>query len=363
MNRRSLLTGAAAGSIVLFGSQFGRHRTSAQAPAYTSEVIFEFTELAGESYSPFTDGYLFGVSSDGVLSGRLRVDGKQIPVTWDLSGAVTQLDTGDRQFVDTSGVFAGLGGIVVGSIYDGPDASGPTTGIVWTDGVPTFLEGDIIFRAVNGDGMYAGSLDSAAARWTNGTVEQLALPSGATWSAVTTLAENGDGYGAASDDERILGLPFIWKADGSVEEFAYPDELSSADLEVQSFNVVGIFENGDTAITAFWKDGEHYLNGAWLRQDGIYTPVPPLTAGQQVSLAVAPAPDRLFGSVSGQGEAVGPTEWIDGMPYLLKDVTSAPDGVRLGSIRGVTDDGVVIATNSRVNNEGPAFILALHPAG
>jgi hypothetical protein len=372
MNRRTLLKVAAASSGVLLGSRFELRHSFAQAPAYTAESVYEFTEFTKATYSPFTDGYFWGATSDGKITGRDLVDGKLVPVTWDLSGTRALLDMGDIPFATTRAVVPGPMGYLVGNVSEVDDPAAPSVGVLWTDGVPSLVDpnatGSVNANTVNSSGVVAGAVDGAPARWVDGQASQLPIPEGAEWSAIYALAGNGDAYGTSAAGDSGVGTVFKWTVDGSVENIALPDEVTANGLvKVMTVAFPGVFDNGSFVLSINWEDASGFRSGSWIYDGGVATRVQ--TSGANTDGRVSDALDasNMIGYINaGEGDALGftgPTQWIDGAPYSLDALTTLPPGLPMSNVRGITADGVLLATTFSLGSESPpAHILVLRPA-
>lgn len=372
MKRRTLFKGAAvAGSSLMLADRVGLHGTLAQAPSYTAEVIYEFTEFKDEMYSPSTDGGFQAVTPDGVIAGWDWVDGRIAPVTWDLAGARTALDTGDIQFVRSWVVYTGPNGYLATNLgeTDAPDA--PAIGVLWSNGVPARLDGNggasVLVRAVNGRGVAAGAVDDVPARWVDGVLEPSPFPDGAAAAIVTALAENGDGYGFTYDAEGYLLALFRWASNGSSEPIELPTEVTSNRLDrIHSARYAGIFENGDFVLALTWEDALGLSTGSWIYEQGIPRAIASSGEGTMARVRLALDAGNMFGSMERDGADStigfsGPARWIDGTPHSLKDSTTLPEDVPNFSVHGVTTDGVIVASTF-YSDAHPAYILVLRPA-
>ncbi len=371
MKRRSLLKGAAAGSALVFSSRLGVHHTRAQAPSYTAEVVYEFTEFAGESYRVQADGGFQSVSPDGVIAGWDWVDGILAPVTWDLSGTRTALDTGDIQFARSWPLVAGANGYLAGSLAETGADDSPIIGVLWSNGNPTRLDAagasTVGARAVNGNGVVGGVVDAIATRWVDGKPEQLPVPDGAEGTLVLALAENGDAYGCAYDAEGYALSLFRWKKDGSSEQIELPAQVTANGLEqLYPPQFAGFFEDGGFVLSLSWVDALGYASGSWIYGQGEPQAVVSSAEDTEANVNFAPSTADMFGSMDQATGAptgfIGPTRWIDGVPYSLQDATALPADVTYFSIRGVTSDGVIVAsTFVSGSTPYPAYILVIRP--
>lgn len=371
MNRRTLLGGAAASAGLLIGSRLDRRHASAQGVSYVAESVYEFTESKEETYSPFSDGYFWGVTPDGTITGRDWVEGKLAPVTWDLGGTRSVLNTGDISFATTRNVVPGPPGYVVGNVAEADDPEAPSVGVLWTNGEPRLVEsnpiGGVNASTVNSSGVVAGSMGSAAARWIDGLVAQLPLPEGADWSTIGALAENGDafGYSYAADGGGITA--FKWTIDGIVEEIPFPEEVFANGLiEVNSISFPGVFDDGSFVLSLGWNDASGYPSASWIYAGGTQHRVESSATNTHGRVSHAPSPSNMVGYINpGEGNPlgfIGPAQWLDGVPYSLETLTTLPSGIPLSSARGITDDGVIVATTFSFGSESsPAHILVLRP--
>lgn len=371
MNRRTLLKGTVAGSAFIVSSRIGVDRTLAQMPSYTAEVIYEFTEFAGESYVVQADGGFQSVSPDGVIAGWDWVDGVLAPVTWDLTGARTALQTGDIAFARSWPLYAGPNGFIAGTLSETDALDSPSLGVLWTNGVPARLDDggghDVNVRAVNGNGTAGGNIDGIPSRWTDGKLEQFAVPDGASGVVITSLAENRDGYGVSYDENGLVLSLFCWRADGAVEEIVLPAEMTANSLShIYSASFPGAFENGDFVMSASWMDASGIASGAWMYQQGQPQAVASSADDTYADVNVALEAGDMFGSMDqaspGSIGFIGPAGWIDGAPYSLKDATTLPADVTYFRVRGATVDGVIVASTFVTSDTPyPAYILALQP--
>lgn len=371
MNRRTLLKGTAAGSALMFSMRLGVHRSRAQAPTYVAEIIYEFTEFKGESYVVLDDGFPWGVTRDGLITGNERVDGVVRPVTWDLAGTRSLLDTGDIPFLSAQLVYPGPAGYLVGNLLQQSDPESLAAGVLWTNGTPTLVEanpsGSVSANAVNSSGMVVGSMSKAPARWIDGQTEQLPIPDGADSASISSLTEEGDGFGTARTSTAISSA-FMWKRDGSVEPFTFPDEMTANGLEEVSFaSIPAFFENGDFVFSATWNDASGSIGGSWLYQAGVPQKVASSAEDTFAGVRYALDPQTMIGSMNhGAGAATGftgATIWIDGIPYSLQELTTFPEGITTASVRGITADGTIVASSFVSSSDQPkTYILALRPA-
>lgn len=373
MNRRMLLKGTAAtGSGLLLANRLGASISLAQAPSYTAEVIYEFTDFATDEYSSSADGGFSAVSPDGIIVGWDWVDGVLAPVTWDLTGARTPLDTGDIQYARSWFIEAGANGYLAGYLAETEEDDSPYIGVLWANGVPTQLDAGggrrVYPSAVNGNGVVGGHVDGVPTRWIDGKLEQCPVPDGAIKAFVSAVAENGDGYGYSYDANFHIDSLFRWTADGSVQPIEFPSEVTANSLEkVNLPTFAGVFENGDFVLALSWVDAAGPAAGSWIYEQG--TPQAVASSAEdtfaQVSLASNPA--DMFGMMN-RGETspsgfTGQTRWIDGVPYALQDSVALPGDVTSFSVRGVTAGGVIVAsTYVHSDTPNPAYILALHPS-
>ena len=374
MKRRTVLKGAAAaGSGLLLANRAKLSGALAQRPAYTAGVIYEFTEFAGESYKVQADGGFQAVSPDGTIAGWDWVDGVIAPVTWDLSGTRTPLDTGDLQFARSWALVAGPNGYLAGNLSETEADDSLIVGVLWSDGIPTRLDAgggsDVIARAVNGSGVVGGHIDRVPARWVDGNVEQFPVPEGADGAVVVALAENGDGYGFSFDSEGHALSLFCWKADGAMEQIELPAEVTANGLEnLYPATFAGIFENGDFVLSLSWVDATGYSTGSWIYQQGIPQAVVSSAEDTYASVSIALRSADMFGSMdqASGGDTIGfigPARWIDGAPYSLVDAATLPEDITYFSVRGVTADGVIVASTFVTSDTPyPAYILVLRPS-
>lgn len=372
MNRRTLLTGAAASAGLLIGTRFDQRHSSAQGIAYVGESIYEFTEFKEGAYSPFSDGYFWGVTPDGIITGRDWVEGKLVPVTWDLSGTRSVLNTGDIPFATTRSVVPGPGGYVVGNVAEVDDPEAPSIGVLWTNGEPRLVEsnplGGVNANTVNSTGMVAGSMNDVAARWIDGQVDQVPLPEGADWSTVGLLAENGDAYGYSFAGGGGGVTPFKWTVDGSVEVIPIPEEVTANGLiEVTSVSFPGTFADGSFVLSLTWNDASGYPNASWIYAGGVPQRVESSGANTYGRVTAALEPTNMIGYTNpGEGDPLGftgSTQWLDGVPYSLDALTTFPPGLQMSSVRGMTADGILIGSTFSFGSEAPpAHILVLRRA-
>lgn len=371
MNRRTLLGGAAASAALLCGSRIDVRRSLAQAPAYTAETIYEFTVFSEGSYSPLSDGNIYGVTPDGVITGRDWLDGKLVPVTWDLNGNRTVLDMGDIPFATTRNLVPGAAGYLVGNVAESVDPGALNIGVLWTGGVPSLIEPNnlagAVANTVNGEGVVAGSMNDMASRWVDGQVTQLPVPEGSDWSTIRALAENGDAYGYAySADGGVTSL-FKWTMEGDVEAIPIPEEVAASGVsEVQSVGFPGVFADTGFVLSLDWSDPNGSSSGSWIYEGGVTQRVESSAANTLGRVSHALNTSNMIGFTNpGEGNPlgfIGPTQWIDGVPYSLEALTTLPPGLPLSSGRGITADGVIVATTFSFGSESPpAHILVLRP--
>lgn len=350
MNRRTLLKGAAVGAGMMLPSLPAVHRVWAQGPSYVGEVIYQFTEFTGTEYSLASDGLFSRVSRDGVIAGRDVVGGVAVPVTWDLAGERTLLDTTGVLVAKTGGVYAATNGYVAGTVYETTGADAPGIGVLWTNGVLSRLVDEdglgVRVNVVNEQGTVAGSMNSSPCRWADGSVERLPLPEGATSAEVVDLSDAGDGYVVARGSEGIIGSPSIWRRDGTLDEIQLPAELVAPEIDTIAFiSFPGVFPDGSFVLRSSWSSGDAHPSGSWLYEGGVPTPIANNGGTTMAAVNSALTAGNMIGSIYAGDEPrelAGPAQWIDGVPYLIEPATAGLGELEIDSLTGMTADGALV---------------------
>ena len=369
MNRRTLLKGAAAGSTLMFSMRLGVHHSRAQAPSYVAELIQEFTTFKEESYVFASDGIAVAVTSDDTILGTAVVDGRTSPVIWDLSGTQSVLDTGDIPFGGVWNLFVNKSGMIAGSFSEEPKITSRGFIVVWDEGIPAVLEASdpaksAVVLGLNDDGVIVGGTASVATRWIDGKMEQLPVPAGAETSAVVAVARSGDGYGwARTNSDGIVGLPWIWRLDGTIGDLSLPESLlGDPAVEIAGLRYPALYDDGGYVVVIGQAIDDVYQSDAFVF-DGIgFTPLPTLALDTHSSVSFAPSAAEIYGTITGVGESTGPTVWIDKQPTLLRGQVTVPPGTNLGTIIGATSTGELVARTSPFGDATIPGTLLLRPA-
>ncbi len=360
MNRRGFLKGSGAMAAIPVVGRFAGGAVSAQTPMYEGEVIYTFTEFAGTAYDFQLDGTIDAASTGGVIVGSDRVDGQVVPCSWSLTGERTVLDVGTLDYAGWRNMAVSPNGQLAGTLELSPDDPLLASAITWASGTPEALPANdpasSFARAVNDAGVVAGSASQQAARWTGSGLEMLTSPPGAVGSTISLVDSAGAVFGTFLDSEfGVIGTPWKWNLDGSVESIALPDELigSGFDKMIGGYTRVSApFENGDYLLSARWKVGEIWTSGSWLNASGHYRAIE--SGGVPADLIVfeAPSPDQLIG----YGPNFAPAIWTNGTLSLLADVSILPAGVSPSRVIGVVNDGRIVMTASTAE-ETPQIVV------
>jgi len=367
MNRRGFLKGAGAMATTPLVAKLSGIAAWAQAPMYEGEAIYTFSEFAGAEYDFLTDGAISNVSENGVIVGRDRVGGQQVPCTWDLAGTRTVLETGDIAYASVGPMVTSPNGSIAGTFGLSLDDTSQRMAVSWAGGAPVVLPADgatnTAARAIDDSGAVAGSLATQGARWTGGSPELLALPEGAGGSSIHCIGPNASIPGLFLDGNLgILGTPWRWNPDGTVDDLGWPSDLIDAAPEAISgltSRVSRMFDNGDFVLSAGWRNGELWSQRSWSNSGGSYAAI--TSDGADVPfLALHPQSlDRMLGLLSLPGGSFDSAVWANGVLSKIADVSVLPDGVSSLSVVGATKDGIVVGTAQTA--EGIPQILALRP--
>lgn len=363
MNRRTFFMGTGAIACAAVAPNLRGITLAAQTPMYQGEVIYEFTDFAGPTWDWSTDGRVDGVSRDGLIVGRDRVEGRMVPCSWDLTGARTVLDTGALEFDSWDHMRISPGGQLAGTFLGVSGDSASARAVSWASGSIELLPADEGIRTwvsfINDAGVISGVAYGLTSRWTKAGLETLPLPEGSTFASARFLDQSGIVYGTYVD--QMLGLvadPWRWNADGSVDSITLPDELTA----VRAVTTLGaqtgvpiVFDNGDFMLTSAWRVGDVSTAGSWLNAGGQYSPLMNGEAPADFLAETAESPERIAGSTI----AGSPAFWENGMVTRYEDVSTLPESVDLAGITGFATDGRIVAESSSLE-QAPKIVL-LHP--
>lgn len=369
MNRRTLLKCAAGAGTIALASRLSFSTSRAQASWYQGEVIYEFSEFLKGNYDSILDGRATGMSADGVIAGVDRVDGKRIPVTWNLGGERQLVSTGDIEYGDARTLIISKNGMLAGNLSTGTSLTDPMFAVRWQDGQPVLLQekgqaGEyVIASSITDNGVIGGSVDFAAVRWTAGTPEFLEDPRIETGSSVVELSPAGDGYGVDWNEEHTVPTIWRWSVNGETETLALPEELTAASvLEIPVVTMIGAFDPKTLVVDFWWDEGAGNVTGTWIYRDGVYQRARGTSLGLAMSADLAESPDRLYGDFVENKQSQGYGILDGGSEQLLSNIAVMPDGFFATGFVGVSGDGTIVMSGFNEYSESrPAMLVALRP--